>query len=192
MQPPVLLFLVLYHRLYQQISLLFYSFLELHPTLSEKCFCHKFSFFNGFTQTSNPRNSKNLLSVTKLFWHFNTSISNYIVNRIFRVFLVLILHFQPLLFHFSKINLESDQCLLLIIFDMFIFFSARFLIMCKPRTGQPTSIGILWKWAQDCHIRQTVYLPGQPAPYNQLLIQPLLLFPECYLAKRFEARVLKF
>ena len=31
--------------------------------------------------------------------------------------------------------------------SMFIFSSVRFLNMCKPRTGLPTSIGILWKWA---------------------------------------------
>ena len=66
-QPLVLLFLVLHQLLYQQISS-FYNFLELHSTLSEKDFCHKFSFFNRFTQTSHPLNNQNLLSVTKLFW----------------------------------------------------------------------------------------------------------------------------
>ena len=30
---------------------------------------------------------------------------------------------------------------------MFIFSSVKFRNMCKPRTGWPTSIGILWKWA---------------------------------------------
>ena len=30
---------------------------------------------------------------------------------------------------------------------MFIFSSVRFLNMCKPRTGLPTSTRILWKWA---------------------------------------------
>ena len=97
-------------------------------------------------------------------------------------FLVLVLHVQPLLFHFSKINMKSGQCSLLVVsllnsqgikhyksresfclsiltaftqifgplFDMFtgavfIFSSARFLNMCNPRTGQLTSIGILWK-----------------------------------------------
>ena len=29
---------------------------------------------------------------------------------------------------------------------MFMFSSVRFLNMCKPRTGLPKSIGILWKW----------------------------------------------
>ena len=29
---------------------------------------------------------------------------------------------------------------------MFIFYSVRSPSMCKPRTGWPTSIGILWKW----------------------------------------------
>ena len=36
-------------------------------------------------------------------------------------------------------------------FDMFtggmLIFFARFLNMCEPRMGWPTSIGILWKWA---------------------------------------------
>ena len=67
MQLPVLLFLVLHQLLYQQISS-FYNFLELHLTLSEKDLCHKFLFFNGFTQTFHPLNSQNLLNVTKLFW----------------------------------------------------------------------------------------------------------------------------
>ena len=31
---------------------------------------------------------------------------------------------------------------------------------------------------QGYPIIQVVFLPGQPAPYNQLLIQPLLLVPE--------------
>ena len=29
-------------------------------------------------------------------------------------------------------------------------------------------------------IKKAVFLPGKPAPYNQLLIQPLLLVPDCY------------
>ena len=97
------------------------------------------------------------------------------------------------------------------LFDMFtaamFFSSVRFLNMCKPGTGWPTWIGILWKWDsmitdlagdgecrlaqfhvipvtifQGCPARQAAFLPGQPAPYNQLLIQPLLLVPECYFA----------
>ena len=28
--------------------------------------------------------------------------------------------------------------------------------------------------------KQTVFLPGQPAPYNQLLMEPHLFVPECY------------
>ena len=47
-QLPVLLFLVLHQFLYQ--ILFFTNFLELHSILSEKDFCHKFYFFNGFTQ----------------------------------------------------------------------------------------------------------------------------------------------
>ena len=77
MQLPVLLFLVLHQLLYQQISS-FYNFLELHSTLSEKDFCHKFSFFMGFTQTFHPLNSQNLLSIKTFlanfpwnaFWNF--------------------------------------------------------------------------------------------------------------------------
>ena len=77
MQPLVLLFLVLHQLLYQQISS-FYNFLELHSTLSEKDFCHKFSFFMGFTQTFHPLNSQNLLSIKTFlanfpwnaFWNF--------------------------------------------------------------------------------------------------------------------------
>ena len=52
-------------------SNIFYNFLELHSTLFEKDFCHNFSFFNGFTQTSHPLNSQNLLSVTKSFCQFS-------------------------------------------------------------------------------------------------------------------------
>ena len=64
-QLPVFLFLVSHQFLYQQI-LLFYSSLELNST-SEKYFCRKFSFFNGFAQTPHPLNSQNLLSVTNFF-----------------------------------------------------------------------------------------------------------------------------
>ena len=45
---------------------------------------------------------------------------------------------------------------------------------------------------QGCPIKQAVFLPGQPASYNQLLIQSLLLVPKCYFAENVEARVLKF
>ena len=69
-QLPVLLVLVLHQFLYQQISF-FYNFLELHSTLSEKDFRHKFSFFNRFTQTSYPLNGQNLLSVIKVFCQFS-------------------------------------------------------------------------------------------------------------------------
>ena len=69
MQLSVPLFLVSHQFLYQQISS-FYNFLELHSTLSEKDFCHKFYFFNGFIQTPQPLNSQNLLSVTKVFVNF--------------------------------------------------------------------------------------------------------------------------
>ena len=67
---------------------------------------------------------------------------------------------------------------------MFISSSARFLNMCKPRIGWPTSIDILWIHRlarfhpignflvngiylfQGCPIKQAAFLPGQPAPYN--------------------------
>ena len=35
---------------------------------------------------------------------------------------------------------------------------------------------------QGFFTKQVAFLPGQPTPYNQLLIQPLLLFPEWYFA----------
>ena len=49
-------------------GIIFYNLLELHSTLSEEDFCHKISFLNGFTQTSQPLNNQNLISVTKIFW----------------------------------------------------------------------------------------------------------------------------
>ena len=33
---------------------------------------------------------------------------------------------------------------------------------------------------QGCSIKQATSLRGEPPPYNQLLIQPFLLIPECY------------
>ena len=35
---------------------------------------------------------------------------------------------------------------------------------------------------QGCPTKHAAFLPWQPAPCNQLLIQPLLLVPECYFA----------
>ena len=43
-----------------------------------------------------------------------------------------------------------------------------------------------------CTIKQAAFLNEQPTPYNQLLIQPLLLIPECYFVQNIEAMVLKF
>ena len=71
---------------------------------------------------------------------------------------------------------------------MFIFSSVRFLNMCKPRTALQMKFTIF----QGCPIKQAVFLHGQPAPYNQLLIQSLLLVPKCYSALNVETRVLKF
>ena len=45
---------------------------------------------------------------------------------------------------------------------------------------------------QGCSTKQVAFLPEQPPPFNQLLIQPLLLVPECYFAYNVEAKVLKF
>ena len=35
---------------------------------------------------------------------------------------------------------------------------------------------------QDCPTKQLSFLSGHSAPYNQLLIQPVLLVPKCYFA----------
>ena len=56
--------------LYQHIWF-FYNFLELHSTLFVNYFCQNIYFFNGFTQTTYPLNSQNLLSVTKVFCQFS-------------------------------------------------------------------------------------------------------------------------
>ena len=65
MQLTVLLFLVSHQFFCHQISFC-YNFSELQSTSSEKDFCHKFYFFNEFTQITHPLNSQNLLSVTKV------------------------------------------------------------------------------------------------------------------------------
>ena len=66
-QPPDLLFLVVFISFY--ISR--YHFSQFCKTLFnniwKKDFRHKFSFFNGFTQIPHPLNSKNPLSVTNIF-----------------------------------------------------------------------------------------------------------------------------
>ena len=79
------------------------------------------------------------------------------------------------------------------LFDMFTaamstFSPVRFLNMWKPRTGWLSRLGFYggglaslpsWLWMVNAgwlgSIKQAVFLPGQPAPYNQVLIQPLLL-----------------
>ena len=48
-----------------------YNFLALYFALTEKDFCRKFSFFNRFTQTPQPLNDQNLLSVAKVFCQFS-------------------------------------------------------------------------------------------------------------------------
>ena len=52
-QLTVLLFLVL-HQFFLSADIISYNFLELHLTLSEKYFCHKFSLLNISTQTQAP------------------------------------------------------------------------------------------------------------------------------------------
>ena len=88
------------------------------------------------------------------------------------------------------------------------FLLQNFQNFCKPRTGWPTLISILWKWASkltglaghgecrldrfhpiknflsygtnSCSIKQATFLLGKPTPYNQLLIHLFFLIPECY------------
>ena len=45
---------------------------------------------------------------------------------------------------------------------------------------------------QSCPSKQAAFLPGQPLPYNQLLILQLLLVLECYFTYIVEAKVLAF
>ena len=57
MQPVLLFVIILLWILYASADMTFYKFLELHPPSSihqKKNFCHKFYFFNGFTQTPPP------------------------------------------------------------------------------------------------------------------------------------------
>ena len=65
-------YFLLFFLAFTSADMIFYRFLEFHSILSEsKDFRHKFSFFNGFTQTPPPtpppHKSPNLLSVTKVF-----------------------------------------------------------------------------------------------------------------------------
>ena len=111
---------------------------------------------------------------------------------------------------------QTLTCLLL----PHLFFSVRFLNMCKPRTtfyllrwagpytlefcgsgpecllSWPGMVNAGWLGSmqseiflqmkfiifQGCSTKQAAFLPGQPAQYNQLLIQSLFLVPECYFA----------
>ena len=67
-----LLFLVVFISFY--ISR-YQFFLQMFRTsfniIWKKDFCHKFSFFNGSTQTPHPLNAQNLLSMTKVFSQFS-------------------------------------------------------------------------------------------------------------------------
>ena len=54
-QRPVLLFLTVLHEfLYHQQISIFTTFKNFIPHYQKKDFCHKFSFFNEFTQTPRP------------------------------------------------------------------------------------------------------------------------------------------
>ena len=50
---------------FTSVDIIFHKFLELHYL--KKKICHKFSFFNGFTQTPPPSLGRNSLSMTKVF-----------------------------------------------------------------------------------------------------------------------------
>ena len=67
-EPPDLLFLVVFISFYISRYIIFHKFLELYSILSvKKIFVTNF-FFNGFTQSPspNPLNGQNPLSVTKV------------------------------------------------------------------------------------------------------------------------------
>ena len=48
-------------------DIIFYNFSELDSKLSKKYFCHKLSFFIGFTQTSHPLKWPKSANMTKVF-----------------------------------------------------------------------------------------------------------------------------
>ena len=54
----------------------FTSFQNRIQRFLEKDFCHKFSFFNRFTQAPKPLNSQNLLSVTKVLCWGSLNLEN--------------------------------------------------------------------------------------------------------------------
>ena len=60
-------FISCFASVFTSADIIFYSFLELHSTLSEKHFCHKFSFLKDLPKYPQPLNSQNLLRVTKVF-----------------------------------------------------------------------------------------------------------------------------
>ena len=61
-------FVFLFYMSFTSTDIIFYNFLKLHLTLSEKkIFVTNCPFWNGFTQTPHPVNGQNLLSVTKSF-----------------------------------------------------------------------------------------------------------------------------
>ena len=48
--------------IFTSADIIFYNFSELDSKLSKKYFCHKFPFFNGFTQSQIPFNAQNPLA----------------------------------------------------------------------------------------------------------------------------------
>ena len=60
-----------YQFFYFLFCITVYNFLELHLTLSEKCFCQKCLLFNEFAQIHHPRNGQNVLGVTRVFYQFS-------------------------------------------------------------------------------------------------------------------------
>ena len=49
------------------------------------------------------------------------------------------------------------------------------------RSGK-SSLKMKFTIFQGCPTKQAAFVPAQPSPYNELLIQPLLLVAECYFA----------
>ena len=75
-EPPDLLFLVVFTSFYVSRYIIFHKFSELHSILSvKKIFVTDF-LFNGFTQNPHPLNGQNLLSVTKFCCRCSRKIYN--------------------------------------------------------------------------------------------------------------------